>query len=598
MPSRETPDERAIRTASPARAGSTPAKTVALHLRRPAPTRAARATRWPRRCSPTASIWSAARSSTTGRAASCRPAPRSPTRWSRSSATRRASTPNVRATVQELYDGLDRAVQNRWPSLAFDVGAVNDLASPMLLGRLLLQDLHVAEGGLEEASTSRRSARAAGLGVAPDQPDPDHYAAAIAHCDVLVRRRRRGRPRRRARRGRDRRARHPLRRAGRARRRAALRERRQDRRRSTAGTGRRPRSRSSPAMDNVRVLPRTTAFGYYAQNFVGLVERVTDHLADPGRDAAARAAVAGPRQAGRARHRRHRAAHGVCRQRPAGHHAGRRPRAPTSTTTASRSARMSASTRPTIPPMRAALDLKKAGVERRGDRRPARQSGRAGGRRGARRSASRSSHGRAVIGAGGKLRVLVDDRSQPKAGGAERTIAGRRAPDVGRLDAVGAPVLAVARQGRLRRRDQALPARRLCAGLRFGRRLQRHRRSRRPRSPRRCAAGASGGEGRRRQAGKAREAAAPSTATSWAGGMLGAAPGAGADTHGQGLRRFPERRHRQGHPACGARGHALDRARQALHHQRHGDRPGQDLQHARPGDRRRGARARPSRRSG
>jgi sarcosine oxidase subunit alpha len=32
------------------------------------------------------------------------------------------------------------------------------------------------------------------------------------------------------------------------------------------------------------VLTRTTAFGYYAQNFVGLVERVTDHLAKPGRD--------------------------------------------------------------------------------------------------------------------------------------------------------------------------------------------------------------------------------------------------------------------------------------------------------------------------
>jgi sarcosine oxidase subunit alpha len=34
-------------------------------------------------------------------------------------------------------------------------------------------------------------------------------------------------------------------------------------------------------MENVRVLTRTTAFGYYAQNFVGLVERVTDHLAQP-----------------------------------------------------------------------------------------------------------------------------------------------------------------------------------------------------------------------------------------------------------------------------------------------------------------------------
>ncbi len=50
----------------------------------------------------------------------------------------------------------------------------------------------------------------------------------------------------------------------------------------------------------------------------------------------------------------------------------------------------------------------------------------------------------------------------------------------------------------------------------------------------------------------------------------------------QGLRRLPERRHRQGHPPRRARGHALHRARQALHHQRHGHRPGQDVQHQRP----------------
>src|SRR5690606_42134505 len=38
------------------------------------------------------------------------------------------------------------------------------------------------------------------------------------------------------------------------------------------------------AMENVQFLPRTTAFGYYAQNFVGLTERVTDHLAAPDHD--------------------------------------------------------------------------------------------------------------------------------------------------------------------------------------------------------------------------------------------------------------------------------------------------------------------------
>ena len=55
------------------------------------------------------------------------------------------------------------------------------------------------------------------------------------------------------------------------------------------------------------------------------------------------------------------------------------------------------------------------------------------------------------------------------------------------------------------------------------------------------------------------------------------------------LRRLAERRHRQGHRPCRSRGLRIDRARQALHHHRHGDRPGQDLQHDRPGPRGRGA---------
>ena len=41
-------------------------------------------------------------------------------------------TPNLRATQVELYDGLVAESQNRWPSLAFDVGEVNDLAPPGL----------------------------------------------------------------------------------------------------------------------------------------------------------------------------------------------------------------------------------------------------------------------------------------------------------------------------------------------------------------------------------------------------------------------------------------------------------------------------------
>src|SRR5205807_8730114 len=41
-------------------------------------------------------------------------------------------TPNLRATQVELYEGLAAHSQNRWPSLAFDLGAVNDLLAPFI----------------------------------------------------------------------------------------------------------------------------------------------------------------------------------------------------------------------------------------------------------------------------------------------------------------------------------------------------------------------------------------------------------------------------------------------------------------------------------
>ena len=41
--------------------------------------------------------------------------------------------PNTRATTTELFDGLEAHSQNRWPSLAFDVGAVNSLLAPLFV---------------------------------------------------------------------------------------------------------------------------------------------------------------------------------------------------------------------------------------------------------------------------------------------------------------------------------------------------------------------------------------------------------------------------------------------------------------------------------
>ncbi len=40
--------------------------------------------------------------------------------------------PNIPATMVELVDGLAAESQNRWPSLGFDVQAVNGLVAPLL----------------------------------------------------------------------------------------------------------------------------------------------------------------------------------------------------------------------------------------------------------------------------------------------------------------------------------------------------------------------------------------------------------------------------------------------------------------------------------
>ena len=68
------------------------------------------------------------------------------------------------------------------------------------------------------------------------------------------------------------------------------------------------------ANPRVRLLTRTTAFGYFPHNLLGLSERLTDHLAAARGRCAARAAMAGAGARGGARHRQHRAAAGVCRQ--------------------------------------------------------------------------------------------------------------------------------------------------------------------------------------------------------------------------------------------------------------------------------------------
>ena len=93
--------------------------------------------------------------------------------------------PNTRATVTELYDGLEANSQNRWPSLRFDVQAINSVFSPVFVAGFYYKTF-MWPARFWEKVYEPLIRRAAGLGRAATEPDPDHYEKCWTHCDVLV----------------------------------------------------------------------------------------------------------------------------------------------------------------------------------------------------------------------------------------------------------------------------------------------------------------------------------------------------------------------------------------------------------------------------
>jgi heterotetrameric sarcosine oxidase alpha subunit len=185
--------------------------------------------------------------------------------------------PNVKATMQELFSGLEARGQNAWPSVRFDLGATSDR-----LGRFFAAGFYYKMFmGLPPFEWGRGTAiwmqyeklirRAAGMGRASRQADPDCYDHVHGFCDLLVVG------------------------AGPAGLSAAA---------AAAGQGmdvllveqdfmlggsclnsgddaaeaERLSLVAAVEKAGVRIMTRTTAFGLYDNGVAGLIERVTDHL--------------------------------------------------------------------------------------------------------------------------------------------------------------------------------------------------------------------------------------------------------------------------------------------------------------------------------
>jgi methylglutamate dehydrogenase subunit C len=92
--------------------------------------------------------------------------------------------PNTRATDLFVYDGMVASSQNRWPSLSFDVASVFGLAAPALgAGFYYKTFFGPAKQWMVYEKFIRR---AAGLGDAPTEADPDNFSQRAGFCDVLV----------------------------------------------------------------------------------------------------------------------------------------------------------------------------------------------------------------------------------------------------------------------------------------------------------------------------------------------------------------------------------------------------------------------------
>lgn len=186
--------------------------------------------------------------------------------------------PNTRATTAELFDGLTARSQNRWPSLAFDVMAINDRLSSFFAAGFYYKTF-MWPAAFWEKIYEPIIRKAAGLGSLSLEADPDSYDKGFLHCDVLIIG------------------------AGPAGLMAALTAARSGAQvlvmdedfvmggqlnaesfaiaDQAAGAWAAAVVGELSAMQNVRIMSRTTVIGAFDHGIYGAVERVSDHLPEP-----------------------------------------------------------------------------------------------------------------------------------------------------------------------------------------------------------------------------------------------------------------------------------------------------------------------------
>ncbi|WP_172329795.1 sarcosine oxidase subunit alpha family protein [Mangrovicoccus sp. HB161399] len=189
------------------------------------------------------------------------------------------SEPNARATVTELFDGLEARSQNHAGSLERDWLAVNDLLAPFFAAGFYYKTF-MWPAAFWEKLYEPMIRRAAGLGSLSGLPDPDAYDRGYLHPDLLVI-------------GSGAAGLAAALAAGRAGASVVLAE-------EDFVLGGRLLAEGglldgAPAADwaasaaaelaslpNVRIMSRTTVYGAFDHGIFGAVERVSDHLANPG----------------------------------------------------------------------------------------------------------------------------------------------------------------------------------------------------------------------------------------------------------------------------------------------------------------------------